>query len=78
MAFDQADSTMTDSAKTTDRQSQVITQMTQARRDDPCSCGGPPCRTCPQVACRHMTRNEWFEAVEAEIASREDVNDAST
>lgn len=25
-----------------------------------CECGGPPCRVCPELACRYMTRNEWM------------------
>ena len=37
-----------------------------------CECGGPPCRTCPEIACRFMSRSDWHREMERLIAMKED------
>ena len=36
-----------------------------------CECGGPPCRNCPEVSCRFMTRADWHQEMERQIAMKE-------
>lgn len=48
--------------------------MTDTTVPSSCEYGGPPCRNCPEISCRYMTRADWHREMERGIVAKENNN----